>query len=243
MNIGAAVLCGGKSSRMGGGNKAFIKINNIPLIENTINILKGLFDEIFLVTNDPDSFTPYKKDVCIITDIIKDIGPLGGIHSALSRTSKEAVFFVACDMPFLHNGVIAGFIRYFNKVHCDALIAKAGSCIEPLHAVYRKKLKDNIAMFVNPAPFHCEDMHRQNERGGVNPAPFHREGMLRQNEKGGEKKNGNYSIKSFIETVDACYWSVDESPFYRNVFKNLNTPDDMPETGRETNGNKIESLA
>ncbi|OPX39960.1 MAG: hypothetical protein B1H13_08560 [Desulfobacteraceae bacterium 4484_190.3] len=34
-------------------------------------------------------------------DIIKGLGPLGGIYTALQAIPTEYGFFVACDMPFL----------------------------------------------------------------------------------------------------------------------------------------------
>ena len=140
------------------------------------------------MTNSPADYESYKEECSIVTDIIKDIGPLGGIHSALSHTTKDAVFFVACDMPFLHNGVIRNQIDYFGKVQCDALVSRIGQRIEPLHSVYRKNIKDAADDFI--------------------------------------KKSSNYSVKSFLETINIGYWDLDDSAFYRNVFRNLNTPED-----------------
>jgi len=189
MDISCAIMAGGKNARLGGRNKAFIKIDNATIIHKTINILKGLFSEIMLVTNAPHDFKMYENDAHIITDIIKDVGPLGGIHSALVNTTKEAVFFVACDMPFLHNGTIERETDCFNERDCDAFVPKIGNFIEPLHAVYKKSLKDNIDSVV-------KDSH-------------------------------NYSIKSFLERSRVYYWELEDNPFHRNMFRNLNTQDDL----------------
>jgi len=148
VNIAAAILSGGKNKRMGGRNKAFVEIDGAPLIQNTIKLLKEIFPEVLIVTNAPAEYSAYKKDCRIIGDEIKDIGPLGGIHTALSKTSKAAVFFVACDMPFLHNAFIREEIEYFNKTGCDGLVPRVGTLIEPLHAIYKKGLKDRVADFV-----------------------------------------------------------------------------------------------
>ena len=147
-NIAGAILAGGKNSRMSGLNKAFIRINGIFIFQRTLRLFKKIFDEIIIVTNCPQDFASYKKDVTLVTDTIKGIGPLGGIHAALSVTSKKAVFFVACDMPFLHNALIRRQIKCFNKVECDCLLPRVGSFIESLHAIYKKPLKENINNFV-----------------------------------------------------------------------------------------------
>jgi len=204
VNIAAAILSGGGNKRMNGRNKAFIKIGGEPLIQKTLRLLKGIFPEILIVTNSPAEYSAYKSDCRIICDEIKDIGPLGGIHAALSKTSKEAVFFVACDMPFLHNAFIREEIGYFNKTDCDVLAPRAGALIEPLHAVYRKRLKDKIADFI--------------------------------------KNSGDYSIKSFMETVNVSYWDLGDDPSRRDMFKNLNTEEDLSEAEGKINAGKIKGL-
>jgi len=147
-NIGAAILAGGKNSRMSGFNKAFIEINGVPIIERLIKILRGIFDEVIIATNSPEEFKSFEKETMIITDIIKNVGPLAGIHAALSTSKKEAVFFVACDMPFLHNDLILRQLKDFENADSECLVPRIGSSIEPLHAVYKKALKDNINSFV-----------------------------------------------------------------------------------------------
>jgi molybdopterin-guanine dinucleotide biosynthesis protein A len=148
IDIAVAVLAGGKNTRMGK-DKAFIKIEDgISLIQKNIRQLKQIFKEVVIVTNSPEKYGLYKKDTLIVTDIIKDKGPLGGIHSALSHISGKSAFFIACDMPFLHNGIIEKVISYFNNIECDALVPKIGPYIEPLHAVYKTYLKDKLESFL-----------------------------------------------------------------------------------------------
>jgi len=148
-NIACAVLTGGKNTRMSGRNKAYLLIDGIPIIQRTIDLLKGIFKDIILVTNSPDDYRQYEGGCLIVTDIIRDVGPLGGIHAALSGVSQDAVFFVACDMPFLHNGIIRRQIEYFQRVRCDAVIPKIGDSIEPLHGIYSTALIDKIERYVN----------------------------------------------------------------------------------------------
>lgn len=188
-NIAAAILAGGKNSRMKGKNKAFLKINGISLIERNIKLLKKIFEEVIIVTNSPQDFKSYENDAAITEDIIKNAGPLGGIHSALLRTSKEALFFVACDMPFLHNGLIRKQLKHFRMKDCSAIVPKVGDFTEPLHSIYRKNLADDICRFI--------------------------------------KRNGNCSIRSFLERIDVCYWDLENTPFHRKIFMNLNTEENV----------------
>lgn len=144
----AAILAGGKNSRMGGRNKAFLRIDNIPLIERTIDLLEMFFNEILIITDSVEKYAKYKKRCIIIKDKIKEIGPLGGIYSALSGTGQKAVFFTPCDMPFLHNEVIRQEISCFNKINCDAVVPRINRFIEPVHAIFKTELKNKLFDFI-----------------------------------------------------------------------------------------------
>lgn len=146
-DVAAAILAGGKNTRMGK-DKAFIKIDEVSLIQKNIRLLKQIFKEVVIVTNSPQEYALYEKDAFIVKDIIKDKGPLGGIHSALSQISQKSAFFIACDMPFLHNDMIERVLNYFNNIECDALVPKVGQYIEPLHAVYKTYLKGKLKSFL-----------------------------------------------------------------------------------------------
>lgn len=149
VSIAAAILAGGKNSRMKGQNKAFLKINGLSLIESTLKLLKATFKEIILVTNYPRAFKAYAKEVIIAEDLIKDTGPLGGIHSALAVTSKQVVFFMACDMPNLHNALILRLINYFKRTNFDVVLPRINSSVEPLYGIYRKGLQEKLDIFLH----------------------------------------------------------------------------------------------
>ena len=140
MKLGAAILAGGKNSRMKGRNKAFININGMNIIDGAIEVLKKRFNEITIVTNSPEDCLLYRKDCAIITDIIKDKGPLCGIHAGLAHTSNDGVFFIACDMPFLHIGLINRLIETAKNEDFDCIVPCSDKGIEPLHAIYSKNI-------------------------------------------------------------------------------------------------------
>lgn len=142
------MLAGGKGRRMGGINKSFIRVGETPIIQRTIDLLKGIFEEVLIVTNSPDDYRNCEKDCRVITDRMKDIGPLGGIYTALAETSRPAVFFFACDMPFLHNGLVRRQLACFEGKDCDAMVARIGDAEEPLHGIYRKSLAEPVRRFV-----------------------------------------------------------------------------------------------
>jgi len=93
-----AILAGGRSSRMGT-NKALIPLHGKPMIAWTIETLQSVFDHVFIVADDGSKYASW--DVRVVPDIIKDSGPLGGIHAALTTAAPAPVCVMPCDMPYV----------------------------------------------------------------------------------------------------------------------------------------------
>lgn len=131
--VTGVILAGGKSTRMGS-DKALLPYRGGRFIEAIYRLFADIFSEVILVTNTPAQydFLPCRK----VQDILKDMGVLAGIHSGLCHSSNPAIFAVACDMPYL----VEGLIRHMAS-RADAggvLIPESPDGLEPLHAVYGK---------------------------------------------------------------------------------------------------------
>jgi molybdopterin-guanine dinucleotide biosynthesis protein A len=129
----AAVLAGGKSSRMGF-DKQLLMADNRRLIERTVETLGNIFEDILLVTNTPALYERLPVRVC--SDVYAGMGPLGGIHAALVNTRSRYTYILACDMPF----VCTPYIRYMQtkllEVRAKACVAMRNDRIEPFNAFY-----------------------------------------------------------------------------------------------------------
>ena len=107
MKIGAAVLAGGKSRRMGR-NKAMLKIGEVTAVEKILEELKE-FDEI-IVSSDDYKISDKKVGIC--SDIFKNCGPMGGIYTILKNCKSEAIFITACDMPMIKEDTVIKFCSF-----------------------------------------------------------------------------------------------------------------------------------
>jgi len=127
------ILAGGKSSRFGE-NKALARIEAQPLIERTALLLGQFFPKVYIIANTPDDYQYLGLE--IRADIIKDRGPLGGIHAGLTASTSFYNFVTACDMPFLNQNLI----RYLsvNSAGFDMIIPRFSGRLQPLCAVYTK---------------------------------------------------------------------------------------------------------
>ncbi len=135
LNMTGIVLSGGENRRMGV-DKAFLKIAGIPMIEHVLRTLKGVVQDVIIVTNSPHLYSAC--GVRVVTDAFDKRGPLTGIHSGLLHSRDEYNFVVACDMPFLNPGLLS-FMASLSEGY-DIVVPSCGGMFEPLHAVYRKGL-------------------------------------------------------------------------------------------------------
>lgn len=148
--IGAAILAGGQARRFGGVEKAFLKIDDIPIIDRMLAVLRPRFSEVMVVTDAPLSFNRFPF-ITLTSDIYRDKGPLCGIHAALASTQSEALFVVACDLPLLDGDVIQQALSQFRMRACDILIPRHRGRIEPLHALYHRRILPSLTRHLKTA--------------------------------------------------------------------------------------------
>jgi FdhD protein len=143
-DVAGVILAGGESSRMGK-NKALLTVNGERMIETAYRSMAELFTEVLLVTNAPEryDFIPCRK-VC---DLYPGMGPLGGIHAALSCCSAERAFITGCDMPNLNTQLIRELSEIPGGV--DVVIPETPGGLEPLHAVYAKSCLPKMEMMLH----------------------------------------------------------------------------------------------
>ncbi len=88
------IFAGGLSSRMGR-DKSSLRLGRKTLLGH-VRAAAGALD------------APVRV---IRRDQIKRCGPLGGVFTALTTTSAEAVLFLACDMPFVPGTLLRAIIE------------------------------------------------------------------------------------------------------------------------------------
>lgn len=134
-NCSAVILAGGENRRMPV-LKAFIEIDGEKIIDRNINILRQIFSEVSIITNQPELYV--YLGVPMYGDIYDTRGPMTGIFTALLNTSSPWIFISACDMPFINADLIT-YMTYQRK-GVDAVVPMLKNKAEPLFALYSKRL-------------------------------------------------------------------------------------------------------
>jgi len=143
------VLAGGLARRMGGGDKALIRIGNETILERALKRLTPQVSGIVLNANgDPARFAPFGLPV--IADSVPDFaGPLAGILAGLDWTAAnrpgiEWMVSVPGDCPFLPHDLVAKL--HAARITTGKLLACAhsGDWRHPVVALWHVALREDL---------------------------------------------------------------------------------------------------
>lgn len=121
-------------------NKALLQLYGKSMIEVVYNKLSMLFENIYISTNKPGlyDFIPAEK----IPDIYRSMGPMGGIHSCLTKTETRKNFFIACDLPLVSPEIIKTICNYPSDK--NIVVPVIGDFKQYLCGVYDKNCYEKI---------------------------------------------------------------------------------------------------
>lgn len=212
-NCTGIILAGGENRRMPV-PKAFIEVGGKKIVERNLNILKQLFNEIFIITNEPESYA--YLGVPLLGDVYDIRGPMTGIFTALLNASNQWVFISACDMPFIKKGLIEYMAS--KRDNHDAVIPKSPTSHSPRCGLIQTLATGNFRGVTG-------------EMRGDYMEPlfaFYSRRLLVSMEK--NILTGKRGIKDFLSDKRVQYVKVKEikkiDPELR-LFINLNTPEDV----------------
>jgi molybdopterin-guanine dinucleotide biosynthesis protein A len=131
-SIAAAILIGGRATRLGGVRKATLTVGGRSIIDRQLEILRRVTYPIFAVSS---ATGPDEGGLDLVRDRFEDTGALGGIYTAIEASPRDRTLIVACDMPFLS----APFITFMASVDADLVIPRGPRGHEPLCAVYSRR--------------------------------------------------------------------------------------------------------
>lgn len=139
--INCIILAGGNSRRMTF-PKEFIEIDEKYLVHNSIEILKNIFEDIIVVSNNKEHYKDLK--VKVVRDIFYKKGPLAGLHSGLCYSESEFSFLTACDMPNINEDFIRFLISELDKNFDGVICVSKENKLLPMNAIYKNSLKENL---------------------------------------------------------------------------------------------------
>jgi molybdopterin-guanine dinucleotide biosynthesis protein A len=140
--LGAVVLCGGKSTRMGR-PKAWLPFAGEPLLSRVAGRIAAVASPIVVVAAPGQDVPPLPDGARIVRDAVSGRGPLQGILAGLGALDglAEAAFVSSTDAPFLHPELIRRLEGLRREGDHDVAVPRAQGHFHPLAAVYRTAVR------------------------------------------------------------------------------------------------------
>ncbi|GAA0859366.1 MULTISPECIES: molybdenum cofactor guanylyltransferase [Clostridium] len=154
INRAVIILSGGKNTRMNGKTKAFLNIDGYRFIDNIL-LASSDYKEKIISCNDISKYLEF-KDVKLVVDKFKEIGPIGGIYSALKETTLDEALIVAGDMPFLNKEILNFLGNY--KFNEDVLVPVTNGKVQPLCSIYKKRVLETILKMIEEKDYKLKNL-------------------------------------------------------------------------------------
>jgi molybdenum cofactor guanylyltransferase len=143
------VLAGGLARRLGGGDKALIRIGGITILERVLARLRPACTGIIINANgDPARFAQFGLPV--VADEVQDFaGPLAGVLAGLDFAAAHApeVSYVASapgDCPFLPYDLVSRLHEARNSAGTFFACARSGDWRHPVAALWPVGLREEL---------------------------------------------------------------------------------------------------
>ncbi|MCB1615654.1 MAG: molybdenum cofactor guanylyltransferase [Pseudomonadales bacterium] len=150
-DLTAAILAGGKSTRMGQ-HKALLRHGYGPdqpsFIENLIDGLAGVASRV-LIVGEPQPGLYAGLGAPLVRDSLQNAGPLSGILAALESATSEFVLICPCDTPYVPVDLAAGLLGQLKMRKNDLVFCQENGRDHPLFAVLRIHLADSLRHFLD----------------------------------------------------------------------------------------------
>ncbi|MEF9958468.1 MAG: molybdenum cofactor guanylyltransferase [Niameybacter sp.] len=155
--IAMLLLMGGKSSRMGQ-NKAWLTYKGVPFWEGLVEELKScgpVYLSVDCKANKPC------EDYPVLIDAYREIGPLGGIYTALSQIPEPYLFVCACDMPHVDRSFIQKLMSYVDERWEGVMVQDRQGRAYATAGIYSKKMLPLMKKMIEEKNYRLQYLLRQ----------------------------------------------------------------------------------
>jgi molybdopterin-guanine dinucleotide biosynthesis protein A len=149
-----AILAGGQSQRLGGRNKAALKIGAATVLDRQLSRLRPVVDRIIIVANDAAAFA--WTALPVIPDLTPGDGALGALRTAIHAARTDRTLVIACDMPFVSEALLSYLVEVGRTA--DIAIPRTARGYEPLCATYSRRCADELARLIEQHRFKLSEV-------------------------------------------------------------------------------------
>lgn len=133
------VVAGGRSERMGR-DKALLPWAESTLLEHALARLRAVCADVRILAGAEARYAGYGAPVH--TDLVRDAGPLGGVHAGLQNLGAAFGLFLGVDTPLIPPALLGALVGAAPGF--DAVVPVVGGRPEPLCAVYGEGCREPV---------------------------------------------------------------------------------------------------
>jgi len=135
------ILAGGRSSRMGGADKALLPLNGEPLLAHVIRRLQPQLGLLLLSTEDENSGLE-SFDLPVVPDLLPcHRGPLTGLCSALRYLAEthryDSLVLCPCDAPFIPPDLVERLITAASDSPKPVVMVSYQGILQPTFSLWQ----------------------------------------------------------------------------------------------------------
>lgn len=130
-----------------GRDKALMAFRGRPQLDVCVELLGAVCERVFVSTRPDQQDDPARKKFPRIVDAFGEIGPMGGILSALAAHPDRAWLVVACDLPRLDAATLRHLVARRNPARPATAYRGHEGLPEPLCAIYEPQILQSLKQF------------------------------------------------------------------------------------------------
>jgi molybdopterin-guanine dinucleotide biosynthesis protein A len=147
--ITGVILAGGLGRRMGSVDKGLQLLGGQTLVQHVAERFAPQVSRLLINANqniELYSALGYR----VIPDLIPEfVGPLAGLHAALSMAETPLVASVPCDSPFLPEDLIFRLFSALTATNADLAVARTFAQTHPVFCLCKRELLANLSEFLH----------------------------------------------------------------------------------------------
>lgn len=144
--ISGVILAGGRSSRMGGEDKAQLVLQGKPLWQHVWRRLAPQVEDVSISANRNLTLYQHSK-LRTIKDVLPDYpGPLAGMLSAFQQIDNPWIAFSACDTPFIPEDYVLRLWQ--QREQAPAVWVRSAERDHPALALMHRQIMPELARYL-----------------------------------------------------------------------------------------------
>ena len=144
-----------------GRDKALLELDGVTLVERIAGCVREAAGHVTLV-GAPKRYSGL--GYAVLPDLVEDVGPMGGILTALRHSGSEWNLVVACDMPNVNSGFLRQLLDEALARNAGCLAPETSDGVHPLCAVYHRRVLPALQQAVDHKLLKMQDFLKSIDR-------------------------------------------------------------------------------